>query len=70
MLEPLLKDVDAGRNLPDWAGLDALRAVLFYEYRSDYFQGGTTSGERRMRQVTSTIRQRFGELVPAADPPP
>lgn len=69
LLRPVLDGWNRDGGIPSWAGVDVLRALLFYEFRSDYYQGGSETGQRRMRTVVAAIRQRSGEHVPAADPP-
>jgi hypothetical protein len=58
MVAPIIRERDSSGRIPAWAGVDALRALLFYEYRADHHQGGSPHGERLMRQVVEAIRAR------------
>lgn len=58
LVEPLARERDATGRIPAWAGMDALRALLFYEFRSDHHQGGSPSGERLMRQIVEAMHLR------------
>lgn len=55
MLRPVQDAWRESGRVPDWAGMDALRALLFYEYRADRFMGGYPEGERRVRDVVAAI---------------
>ncbi len=63
MVAPIILERDSSGRIPEWAGVDALRALLFYEYRADYHRGGSTEGERNMRQVVEAIRSKTGAAV-------
>jgi hypothetical protein len=56
LLAPVLAEWDRAGTIPAWAGTDTLRALLFLEQRSDYFDGGSTQGERRMREVYAKLQ--------------
>lgn len=55
LLSPVTREWDAAGVIPSWAGLDTLRALLFLEFRTDYFSGGSEEGIRRMREVVAAI---------------
>lgn len=44
-------------------GQDAIRYWLFAEYRADYFQGGSESGEQRVRAILELLRRVAGSSV-------
>ena len=38
-----------------------MRALIFYEFRADYFTGGSDIGESRIREVIEAIRLKAAE---------
>ena len=61
MLGPIRRKWESTGQIPSWAGLDALRALMFYEYRADYFSGGSEEGQRHIRQVLEAIRLKVAQ---------
>jgi hypothetical protein len=64
LLAPISREWEATGRIPSDLGVDALRALLFYEYRADYFAGGSDAGETRMRQVVEALRRLENAAVP------
>lgn len=59
LLEPIHREWDRHGVLPAWAGVDSLRALLFFEYRADRFAGGSEDGSMRMRAIVEELRSRL-----------
>lgn len=57
LLEPIRREWSATQRIPLWVGVDALRALLFLEYRMDYMEGGGGMGQPRMRQICTRLRE-------------
>ena len=64
LLDPVRREWQATGVLPTWAGIDTLRALLFFEYRADYFAGGSDFGAERIRTVVAALRRKAGWLEP------
>jgi hypothetical protein len=64
LLAPISREWEATGRIPSDLGVDALRALLFYEYRADYFAGGSDEGEARMRQVVEALRRLENAAAP------
>lgn len=56
IVSPVLEDMNSGRGIPDWAGLDLLRGALFYLQRSAHHVGHVSGDdERQMRTLAAAI---------------
>jgi hypothetical protein len=60
-LRPLHRAWTQGRSLPPWAGIDAIRAYLFYLFRVDHFRGATEQGLADMSAVIEAARNRSAD---------
>lgn len=57
MLAPAMEEWRRTRQVPVWVGIDTLRAMLFVEYRSVHFTGGTSETEERMRALIAALHE-------------
>jgi len=59
VVRPVIRALDSGKPIPAWAGLDLLRASLFYVHRRGRFSGPSPQLERDFRLLV----KRIGDLA-------
>jgi hypothetical protein len=61
IVRPVIRAVDDRKPIPPWAGLDLLRAALFYVHRRGHFDEPSPELERQFRLLIARIREMVGD---------
>lgn len=57
VVRPVIRAIDQGKGVPEWAGIDLVRAALFFVHRRGHFSGPSPELEASFRLLVARISE-------------